>query len=235
MKIRRETVHEGTPAGTRNYTKASLSRSLGSAHTFTLYLGRHDTCWWFWSTAGRMTRHLHRARMVQHAKIRYNSKSHKCLEWSLGTNTVTGFCLLSYWFISSGHYIQVKMTKEKKHWTVKKKKKKSNFFDLHMLYLSFNSNPEAHWVRSLQRVEWLISNNLKYHFWQFNTVSQFMAPSVKNVGPVFFWKVVHGWRVFLSHTSHWLMTPLCFLLTSHRCVENVKIFTLKIFYIKNCF
>lgn len=192
MKIRRETVHEGTPAGTRNYTKASLSREPWALHTLSL-------CTWGDMTpvgdSGQLQAEwpgtFTETRMVQHTKIRYKSKSHKCLEWCLGTNTVTGFCLISYWFILSGHYIKVKMTKEK-NTEQSKKKKKSNFLDLHMLFLSFNSNPEAHRVRSLQRVEWLISNNLKYHFWQFNTVSQFMAPSIKNVGPVFFWKVVHG-------------------------------------------
>lgn len=33
MKIRGETVHEGTPAGTRNCTKASLSRGAVSSAT----------------------------------------------------------------------------------------------------------------------------------------------------------------------------------------------------------
>lgn len=46
MKIRGETVHEGTPAGTRNCTKASLSREpCAQPHTLHAYLGRHDTCW----------------------------------------------------------------------------------------------------------------------------------------------------------------------------------------------
>lgn len=77
-------------------------------------------------------------------------------------------------------YIKVKMTKDK---TPKKQ--------LLLIYICwfycFIPILQTHRVHSLQRVEWLISNNFKDHSWQFNTVLQFMAPCV---GRMFFWKVV---------------------------------------------
>lgn len=44
-------------------------------------------------------------------------------------------------------------------------------------------------VRSLHRVQWLISNNCQDQSWQFNTVLRFVAPCIQNVGSMFFWKV----------------------------------------------
>lgn len=59
--------------------------------------------------------------------------------------------------------------------------RKSNFFWFILAVLTVLCQSSRHTGCSylLQRVERFISNHFKDHFWQFNTVLQFVAPSVK--------------------------------------------------------
>lgn len=57
MKIRGKLYTRAHRLAPRNFTKASLSREPAALCTLSpAYLGRHDTCWWFWSTAHRAIR-----------------------------------------------------------------------------------------------------------------------------------------------------------------------------------
>lgn len=125
----------------------------------------------------------------EHTKIRCSSKARERLRIILDAARINGHkceffvsCHVVFYLPSLlvCRYIKVKMTKDK---TPKKQ--------LLLIYICwfycFIPILQTHRVHSLQRVEWLISNNFKDHSWQFNTVLQFMAPCV---GRMFFWKVV---------------------------------------------